>query len=45
MLEVVAAVWCLVWFGVWLARGAHFWLLPNMMSEEVRLARLLIKNS
>jgi hypothetical protein len=24
-----------VWFAVWLASGAHFWLLPNMMSEEV----------
>jgi hypothetical protein len=20
---------------VWLAMGTHFWLLPNMMSEEV----------
>jgi hypothetical protein len=26
-----------VWFAVWLATGSHFWLLPNMMSEEVRL--------
>jgi hypothetical protein len=24
-----------VWFVVWLATGSHFWLLPNMMSEEV----------
>jgi hypothetical protein len=24
-----------VWGAVWLATGAHFWLLPNMMSEEV----------
>lgn len=25
-----------LWFTVWLPTGAHFWLLPNMMSEEVR---------
>jgi hypothetical protein len=24
-----------VWAAVWLGTGAHFWLLPNMMSEEV----------
>jgi hypothetical protein len=23
---------------VWLATGSHFWLLPNMMSEEVRMS-------
>ncbi|KAF6255893.1 hypothetical protein COO60DRAFT_1702590 [Scenedesmus sp. NREL 46B-D3] len=29
-----------VWFGAWLATGAHFWLLPNMMSEELPITEL-----
>lgn len=24
-----------VWLPVWLATGAHFWILPNLMSETV----------
>ncbi|WIA24068.1 hypothetical protein OEZ85_013679 [Tetradesmus obliquus] len=29
-----------VWAAVWMATGAHFWLLPNMMSEELPITEL-----
>lgn len=27
-----------IWLLVWLPTGGHFWLLPNMLSEEVRIS-------
>jgi hypothetical protein len=41
LLETMALRY-VVWFGVWLATGAHFWLLLTMMSEEVRSARVAV---
>eukprot|EP00879_Flechtneria_rotunda_P015341 GHRR01016037.1.p1 GENE.GHRR01016037.1~~GHRR01016037.1.p1 ORF type:complete len:328 (+),score=83.91 GHRR01016037.1:452-1435(+) len=29
-----------VWAAVWLVSGAHFWLLPNMMSDDVPITQL-----